>query len=83
MWVNYEVMGYMNEITKLKNVIVLSDSIIKGRQFNNTDMITFMALEVWLQLSGISLYASCIRLNDLNSIRELQLVDQLFNLSMH
>ena len=80
MWVNYEVMGYMNKITKLKNVIVLGDSIIKG---NNADMITLMALEVWLQLSGISLYASCIRLNDLNSIRELQLVDQLFNLSMH
>ena len=48
MWVNYKVMGYMNEITKLKNVIVLGDSMIKGRQFNNADMITFMALEVWL-----------------------------------
>ena len=71
MWVNYEVMGYMNEITKLKNVIVLSDSMIKGRQFNNADMITFMALELWLRLSGISLYASHIQLNDLNSIREL------------
>ena len=38
-------MGYMNEIIKLKNLIVLGGGMIKGRQFNNVDVITFMALE--------------------------------------
>ena len=36
----------VDEITRNKNLIVLGSGMIKGLEFNNANMITFMVLEV-------------------------------------